>query len=95
MEVGSLGKKNKVTIKQLREELGLSQEKFAKALGVRQATISDYERGKQYPKGLEMGLRLGILLGRAGRNLDDLILALPDPDDYSKAAETAGKYLAD
>jgi DNA-binding XRE family transcriptional regulator len=94
MEGSPLGKQNKVTIKQLREELGLSQEKLAQALGVRRATISDYERGKQYPKGLEMGLRLGILLGRAGRNLDDLILALPDPDDY-RAAETPGAYRTD
>lgn len=88
MESARLGNTNKVTIRQLREELGLSQAKFAEVLGVRRATISDYERGKQYPKGLEMGLRLGILLGRAGRNLDDLILALPDPDDYPKVKES-------
>lgn len=36
-------------VKQLRERLGLSQNDFAKRMGVRQATVSDWETGKQDP----------------------------------------------
>jgi len=36
-------------IKTLRSRLGLSQSAFAKRMGVRQATVSDWETGKQEP----------------------------------------------
>jgi len=36
-------------IKQLRKDLGVSQGELAKRMGVRQATISDWETGKQSP----------------------------------------------
>jgi DNA-binding transcriptional regulator YiaG len=36
-------------IKQVREDLGVSQGELAKRMGVRQATVSDWETGKQSP----------------------------------------------
>ena len=39
-------------IRQLREELDLTQEEMAEQLGVRRATISDWERGKQGPSSM-------------------------------------------
>ena len=36
-------------VKQLRKQLGLSQDDFARRMGVRQATVSDWETGKQEP----------------------------------------------
>jgi DNA-binding XRE family transcriptional regulator len=36
-------------IKRVRTELGLSQKDFAERMGVRQATVSDWETGKQTP----------------------------------------------
>lgn len=36
-------------IQQLRQELEMSQEAFAERMGVRQATVSDWETGKQKP----------------------------------------------
>lgn len=49
-----------------RRRAGLSQDDLARRLGVRRATISDWERGKQFPSGLflarlEQVLALGLL----------------------------------
>jgi len=39
-----------VNVKQLRERLGLSQRAFADLVGVDQATVCRYERGRTVPK---------------------------------------------
>ena len=44
-------------LKQRRQDLGLSQTALAQILGVRQATVSDWERGvKPYPPMLRLAL---------------------------------------
>jgi DNA-binding transcriptional regulator YiaG len=44
-----------LAVRELRESLGESQTAFAKRLGVRQATVSDWECGKRSP--YRLGLR--------------------------------------
>lgn len=43
-----------VLIRQLRERLGLTQEKLAKRLGVRFQTVNRWERGHAYPSPLSL-----------------------------------------
>lgn len=38
------------TLRQLREDMGLSQEELAKALGISKSTVGMYEQGKRMPK---------------------------------------------
>ena len=47
-------------IAELRRQLGLSQAAFARQLGVRQQTVSEWETGKYLPRGASARL-LGIL----------------------------------
>ena len=51
-------------IKSLREISGMNQADFAKSLGVRQATISDWERGKLKPSRLAQ-LSMSLIQARA------------------------------
>ncbi len=41
-------------VARLRSDLGLSQEKFAKKLGVSVWSVSNWERGRQKPRGLSL-----------------------------------------
>ena len=43
-------------IQQLRRRLSLTQTELAERMGVRQATVSDWERGKQTPTGASVTL---------------------------------------
>lgn len=52
-------------IKGLRQYLGLTQEEMAKELGVRQQTISEWERGLYQPRGASAKL-LSIIAEKAG-----------------------------
>lgn len=45
----------KMTLKALRANSGLSQEKAAKKLGVAAATLSKWERAKSFPNAIEIG----------------------------------------
>jgi transcriptional regulator with XRE-family HTH domain len=61
------------TLKTLRKQLGMSQTALAKALGVRQATISDWERGMCRPTlTIEQIQILEALLKRVGLTFNDL-----------------------
>lgn len=42
----------KTKLKEIRQELKLTQTEFAEVIGVRQATISDWERGIKLPSRL-------------------------------------------
>ena len=53
-------------IKQLRKVLGMSQAEFAERMGVRQATVSDWETGKQIASPMARRL-LDRIAGAAGR----------------------------
>jgi len=44
----------KYDVVRLRSHLGLSQEKFAKKLGVSVWSVSNWERGRQKPRGLSL-----------------------------------------
>lgn len=41
-------------VKELRERSGLSQAAFARRLGVRQQTVSEWERGRYAPRGASL-----------------------------------------
>ncbi len=58
-------------VRELRERVGLSQEKFAARLGVTVPTINRWENGRTRPSPLAMKQIEGLLnnLGKKGRNL--------------------------
>lgn len=57
-------------LKKLRQRSGLTQEQLAEKLGVRRASISDWERGTKPPTGtLDFWVKLANALGVS---LDDL-----------------------
>lgn len=70
---------NKLSLKRIRELLGLSQRAFAKALNVRYATVSDWECGKSEPHlSIPQIKALDMLLEKVDLKLRDL------PDDLSQ-----------
>ncbi|BFM38915.1 hypothetical protein OLK001_08410 [Synechocystis sp. LKSZ1] len=75
-------------IKELRKELGLSQAELGSLLGSDQTDISRLERGQKIPDWLMKAVTLNRLLQKAQLSFDDLLLSLPDPEDYSKVKES-------
>lgn len=75
-------------IKQLREDMDLTQAEFADRVGVRQATISDWERGKAEPQPMAMQLLDQIASKVYGKEEADEI------DTSSESGETSfrGQY---
>lgn len=58
-------------VKALRAYLGLTQQAFADELGVRQQTVSEWEKGMYRPRGATVTL-LNLIAERAGfKNTDD------------------------
>jgi DNA-binding XRE family transcriptional regulator len=80
--VGSQGQK--VSLKEIRDRLDLTQGELAELLGTKQSNISALERGKEIPDWLIKAIQLHRLLSRAGYCLDDLILSLPDHQTGAK-----------
>lgn len=60
------GRWDNVRVAQLRARLGLSQAAFARRLGVRQQTVSEWETGRYAPRGASARL-LSILAEEAAR----------------------------
>ena len=64
-------------IRELREALGLSQNKFAEVIGVTQSAISRYEAGNRYPTVRVCYRMLGVAArdgaGHVASNLEDLL----------------------
>jgi transcriptional regulator with XRE-family HTH domain len=58
-----------MTIKEIREEKGITQIELAKLCGVQQATISDIERGKIKSPSVETAQRIARALGVTLENL--------------------------
>lgn len=56
-------------VRRLRERLSMSQTEFAKRMGVRQATVSDWETGKQEPSSMARRL-LDRIAGAAGEDTE-------------------------
>lgn len=52
-------------VRALRQHLGLTQEKLAGELGIRQQTVSEWETGMYQPRGTSATL-LGIVAERSG-----------------------------
>ena len=52
-------------VRALRQHLGLTQEKLAGELGIRQQTVSEWETGMYQPRGTSATLR-GIVAERSG-----------------------------
>lgn len=58
-------------VKALRTFLGMTQQTFADELGVRQQTVSEWEKGMYRPRGATVTL-LNLIAERAGfKNADD------------------------
>jgi DNA-binding transcriptional regulator YiaG len=53
------------SVRSLREQLGLTQQEFARELNVRQQTVSEWETGQYRPRGASEKL-LSIVAERAG-----------------------------
>ncbi|QCS50322.1 helix-turn-helix transcriptional regulator [Picosynechococcus sp. PCC 11901] len=71
--------RNKLTLRELRKLLGLSQSRFADALGVSRGTISFWERGIYKPAlSIEQIKTLEDMLSTIGLKFRDL------PDDVSQ-----------
>ena len=56
-------------VAELRAALGLTQAEFARALGVRQQTVSEWEQGQYLPRGASARL-LSIIADRSGFKYD-------------------------
>lgn len=72
--------KNKVTIKDVRQKMGLTQAEFAELFRTDRSELSRIESGR-VPEWLLKAIYLNHLLEKAGYSFKDLILALPDPQD--------------
>lgn len=68
-------------LKEFRDKTNLKQEQVAKALGVRRATISDWENGKSSARDFLAGVRFAMLAMHHGMELEDLILSYPEKSD--------------
>lgn len=73
-----LYKKEMDLIKALRILLGWSQSKMAKVLGVRRATISDWETGKSLSRELVIGIKIGLSAANSGLSKEEIIALIPD-----------------
>lgn len=52
---------------------------MASMLGVRQATISDWERGKSCSRELVIGAKIGYAAAHAGLTLEEFVSLVPEP----------------
>ena len=59
-----------VKIKALRAYLGMTQQSFSNRLGIRQQTVSEWEKGIYRPRGATVTL-LNIIADEAGFKYDD------------------------
>lgn len=75
-------------IKEFRDLTGWNQTKVAKAVGVRQKTVSDWETGKSSGKYFLAGVRFALLALREGVSVEDLILSYPDPSEDGADCQT-------
>lgn len=82
-------KKEMDLIKSLRTLLGWSQTKMAHVLGVRQATISDWETGKSLSREVVIGIKIGWSAAQSGISKEEFIALLPDPESSSQEREAA------
>ena len=71
----------KKLLKDIREELGLTQAQLAKTVGIHQERISEIERGKKVPDWLIKAVRLNQILEQAGYSLSDLSLPSPPSEN--------------
>ncbi|MBE9193874.1 helix-turn-helix transcriptional regulator [Synechocystis sp. LEGE 06083] len=65
-------------LREFRQKNNYTQTTVAKALGVRQKTISDWENGKSSARDFLAGVRFAMLALKEGMELEDLIMSYPD-----------------
>jgi transcriptional regulator with XRE-family HTH domain len=69
----------KLSFKEFRDKLGVSQGQLAILLGTDRSEINRLENGRRLPEWLEKAIRLTVVARKAGISVEDLILSLPDP----------------
>ena len=67
-------KKKKLELKDIRKRTGLTQAQFAEKLGVRRATVSDWENGKSIPAFLEDAVRFYEVLKEINCSYEDVAI---------------------
>lgn len=75
------------SIKKLRDDMGLTQQEFADRIGVRQATVSDWEQAKTTPQPMAMRL-----LDRIARQVYGARES--EPDSYPNRPNTADSEVS-
>jgi transcriptional regulator with XRE-family HTH domain len=71
----------KMSLKQLRKKLNLSQTKFAELLGSDRSEVSRIENGRIVPEWYLRAIKLNVLAKSAGVSLEDLIISLPPTEE--------------
>lgn len=93
MEPSNKSRKKRVSLKEVRKKLKLTQDDVAAILDTKRARVSNIERGVEIPDWLKKAIALNKLLESAGYTFNDLLLALPDPDDRPvRLTEKRGEY---
>ena len=67
-------KHKKLELKEIRKKTGLTQAQFAEKLGVRRATICDWENGKSIPAFLEDAVRFYEVLKEINCSYEDVAI---------------------
>lgn len=75
-DVSKVKPKYSEVLKDFRDKTRWPQARVAKAIGVRQATISDWENGKSSAKDFIAGIRFALLALNSGFTKDDLLFDL-------------------
>ncbi len=73
-------KTKKLSVKDLRKNLGMTQQEFADYFGVRRETVSRWETGRDEPDFLQNAIKLYKLLKSINRTPDDLAPLTHDDD---------------
>lgn len=87
-------------LKELREDRDLRQVDIAKAVGIDQRTLSNYENGNTNPDSWAIiklaeffGVTCDYLLGVSDRNLSNMKDALDELEDIKKRIDGVERYL--
>lgn len=82
--------KHSKVLREFRQKNNYTQTKVAEVLGVRQATVSDWENGKSSARDFLAGVRFALWALKKGMKLEDLILLYPDQLSGEDGTENLG-----
>ena len=77
----------KLSFREFRDRLGVSQGQLATLLGTHRSEINRLENGRRLPDWMEKAIRLTVVAKKAGISVEDLILSFPDPDPQPGAED--------